>query len=224
MATCKNTLLLLPLVLGLFLAGCQTTTEEVLTQNVDFNSDSKGGTTSFLDGQVKKFQTYHDEYPEEPKYAIRLCQLSLESGDYKKALGFVEEAREVDEDNPQYDWMEGRIYYAIGNTVRAERAYKEMLRKSGDNTALPHLELGVFYYATQRPSKAQEQLEKCMMKDGSLPEPHYYLGEIATQMRDKKRAVHHFEKYLKLKGKAFAEDVITRLHQLQPELHSYNPK
>lgn len=175
--------------------------------------------TLLVDTKIAQYAELADEFPDEPKYVERLSQLYDRKGDYKNALKYIHQAQTLDPTNPKYNYLEGRIYYGIGNFTSAEVCYQEMISKTpeGDYTG-PYFELALLYLANEKPVAAQKAFEKCIEIDPLFAQPHYHLGELALSRKDQGAAVKYFEEYLRLDGLRFHDEALQRLYHLQPKI------
>lgn len=217
-----------PRVLGLCLLGwgllglCGCVSSAQPISSVHFDNDVEADQTSIIDMKIDKYLSLSKEFPDEPKYHERLARLYWSIKDHRPALKHLSAARKLDPENAKYDFIEGRIHTGLENYVGAERAYKSMIAKTPEGYAGPTYELGFLYMGIGRVPEAIEMFEKAIEIDPSLADPHFQLGEIWAR-RDKKRAIHHYEQYVQLGGRAFSDNAYRALDRLQPELRRYNP-
>lgn len=199
------------------LGGCARSEVKAVSSRTVLNNES--APTSVIDTKIAQYQDLAKEFPDEPKYQERLSGLYREKDDFKKALYHIGKARKIDPKNPKYDYHEGQIYIGIGNFARAEKAYLRMVENSPEGKFTgPHFELAKLYMMDDRPVEAEAALMRCLKIDDKFSLPHYHLAQIARFNKDKKKAIHHYEEYLRLDGQLYREQALRMLYNLQPDL------
>ncbi|MFQ5653320.1 MAG: tetratricopeptide repeat protein [Planctomycetota bacterium] len=215
--------ILIILMLSAALSGCIESGKKIVTNEMVTNDDQ--GKKKLFDLKMKQYKELAREYPKVPKYRERIARLYWRGGDHKRALEQLRKARDLDPGNPRYDFLEGKIYFALGHASAAEACYKRMIENTPEEGRFtgPYFELAYLYLTEGRDREAEEVFQQCLEADPSFSAPHYYLGKIWERRRDEKKAIEHYEQYLTLGGREFHAEVMQHLRRLQPELEIYRP-
>lgn len=198
------------------LTGCTETTTRIIHEEVI--NEQAGTNTSILTYRIEKNEALHEEFPNEPKYAERLARLYWQQDDHSTALEYLDTAREIDPDETKYDYLEAQIYNAIGSERSAEKAYKRIIARIGDEYAGPDYELGWLYFNQGKHRLAERHWRRCLEVNEYFPGVYYSLGRLFDQRRQRDMAIRHYEEFLRLGGGNKSEWVVNRLHVLQPQL------
>ncbi len=98
-----------------------------------------------------------------------------------------------------YNWL-AWSYYNLGEINKAEQEWKNALRIS-ENPEI-RLNLALSYKNREVYDKAMESLEKAVLLDPKFPLAHYEMALLYLRENNKKNAVDHFEKVLRLAPKS----------------------
>ena len=202
-------------------AGCADTGVRELSKYEPIEPNSEGRDT-VLDIKIENYEKLSREYPKEPLYKERLARLHWMKKDHKKALSYLEKARSLDPENPKYTYLQAKIYAGIGHYTLAEASYQELIQRTDGRFTGPYVSLAELCLMQERDLEATRILEQCIELDPTFPTPHYYLGRIALNRRDKDAAIDHLEQYLRLGGGAYQEEVLTLLEGLHRKVRVHH--
>jgi len=205
----------------LLVSGCATQTIRPISQQVVIEDDDSRST--IVDVKLDKYTKLVAEFPKEPKYQERLARLYWEKSDHTNALKALAKARKFDPDNPKYHYLAAKIYEGIGSYSAAEQSYLSVINSSGgENYSGPMLQLSILYMEMERSDKAFALLNRCLEVDPTFADPHYWLGRIHMQQRNRPKAIKSFERYLRVGGEARQKEVLQTLQALQPDLRIHD--
>jgi tetratricopeptide (TPR) repeat protein len=199
------------MVLGPFVAGCQTTT----TREYDDYTGPQQNAQSYLDTRLKKLEEKASEYPKVPDYRYQIAGVHFERGDYTDAVTHLREAIYLDPNQSRYRFHLGRCYLQMKEMELAEEEFRAAVRLSAEGRfSGPYASLGYVLALRGKHVEAKENLHRAIEIDPEDPEPHYFLGALYDLEKDRDQAVYHLREYLDRGGRQYRKRAVFVLEKL----------
>ncbi|NQT84600.1 tetratricopeptide repeat protein [bacterium] len=126
---------------------------------------------------------------------LLLAEIALNRDEYKQALETVDELLSVEKQkvNPLVYLLQGRIYIAQDDPVRAEAPFTELATLDAESI-YPKLLMGEVYKRTRKNDEAAARYQAAIAADPDSARPSYLLGLLYEKMNEPVLSMRHYEK------------------------------
>lgn len=114
---------------------------------------------------------------------------------YKEALQYIEQAINIDPNQPTYENSLGNVYKNLQQFAEAITHYQKGLSLKPDY-AVALNNLGNIYYQQKNYSEAEKYYKNALKLKSDYADAHYNLGNIYTQQEKYSEAIEHYKKSL----------------------------
>jgi len=199
---------LLAAALQLACMGCTTTTTG--EYSFEFSEDNKSNT--ILDTKLAQLQEEAKKYPKRSDLPFRIASVYYQKDEYNEAVKAIHQAIEIDPGEAKYHYHLGRVYMRMHELDKAEEAFRRSIEvMPPDRFTGGHGALGYVLCQEGKWDEALEQYKLCEQIDPDDPKNYYFIGCIYDIKKDRDRAIHYLNEYLRRGGSMFRANAFRML-------------
>jgi tetratricopeptide (TPR) repeat protein len=128
---------------------------------------------------------------------IALAKSSLKRGRTELATSILEQAKAIDESNPEIHFLQGKAHHAEGHLAQALESYRKAVELRPDY-AEAHMALGIQYMAGGNYAQAQRTFETVVRLMPTLVAAHLNLGDAYRANKHWNEAKREFDTALRM--------------------------